>query len=142
MSYKYDDKAAFCIRPPARIPVPDMRPTRGYIQHLSRIPDGERWPVLSFRVIGAHDDYRSHGAMLTNEGRWRWFEGYAHLCPDECQFSQGQLGDVLAAAGIAPGLPFQSCDQMNLTKIEYVERVTRPAVAVARREALAVTRMR
>lgn len=118
----------YTIRKPVA-PADDLRPTCGYIQHLSRVPDGERWPVLTFRVIGSHEAHSGHGALLTRDGQWRWFEGYAHLCPDECNLSQGQLGDALSAAGIGPGLPWEnhSVRMGGAAPITYVEQTTRPA---------------
>lgn len=124
--------AGYTIRKPAP-PAEGLRPTCGYIQHLSRVPDGERWPVLTFRVIGSHEAHGGHGALLTRAGQWRWFEGYAHLCPDECNLSQGQLGDALSAAGIGPGLPWEDhgVRMGGAAPIAYVEQPTRPAQSKA-----------
>jgi hypothetical protein len=115
------------------MPPEGTQPTRGYIQHLSRIPPGERWPVLAFRVCGFIPDNSRVAALLDVTGTWRWFDcAGAFAVPEDCHLSQGQVGDVLARAGIAPGLPFMEPDRYNMADIVYVEPL--PASAQAKVE--------
>lgn len=120
-----DGLREYAVRNPIsapRMPPEGTRPTRGYIQHLSRVPPGERWPVLQFRVCGFHPNHARVAAMLDTSGTWRWFDDTgAFAVPEDCHLSQGQLGDVLARAGIPPGLPWQEPDRYTMADIVYVE---------------------
>lgn len=111
-----------------------IRPTYGYLDAFAAVPDGERWPVVHYRVCGLRLSRDPVSALLRNDGTW-WHlpedaRKNAFIVPPECSLTQAQLSDAMAAARIVSVLPIAQPDRfMHGAPIVYDNRELRPALA-------------